>query len=553
MNTRVFAACCFVGAMLSSASGGETVGLWLFDGPTDSKIENGTVLPNLVTGSALEMVAGFAVAEGTPSEVKMSYSDAVPADYLFGSAALTNRIGSVKKSVKLGGGDNKYSNYLRVNGFGKALKGKSFTCEVILRTPGFWRNGSQDFNVPGNIVGISGSIDDATRADCNSPALCFSYYQQGYFCCLTNNTTSFDKNRVFKSTTSSGISNWGNTWRHFALVWDEDAKAGKLVLNYVDGDVSTTHANLQPVIDRFDGLAIGEDSYFQVFGMFANKINRFVPEGEVAAVRISEGALDWCDFMSVWDEETPTTLAHWRFSGESGATVGQVTNEVASTTDTTMMFAVDSPSYSAETPKPYLRLSGSGDVVADTSSLSALENTAQRQLNLKTMNSPAYWTGSFTMEILLKPSSVCRQEGLPLLAFGNGYLRINNQASPRVNFRINGSSGVELSNPGPSFDRYDQWTRLVIQYDAANEKAIAYVDAAQDARDLSLSSVLADSVFFNRSQTMLEFCKGNACSLQNSYFNGLVDEIRITRGVLQPKDFLTPRAHDRQGMMLIFR
>lgn len=553
MKAGVFASSCVAMAMGLTVHGAETVGLWVFDGMDGAEIPNETVLPNLIPGSSLEMVTGYQFALGeSHKETPLTYSDDIPAKRLFGDLALTNCIAQMKSSVKFAGYNHKGGKYMRVNGFGSLLKGESFTCEVLMRLPP-----RPAGVVPCNLLGVSGIRNDdyfTTPTTCQSPALSFS--QATSEGCLAIFDGAIGENHASVNVSSSQLrqSNFGDRWRHYALVWNEQDKKGFIFCNYGDNKAATDGATaIANMVATHGGLTIDDGSYFQVFGMIG-KMCRFYENGEVAAVRISKGVRSWNEFMGVWDDEVPTTLAHWRFSAPQQDADTTITNSVKDLDAFAMRVVCDdSPIYSNEVPLPYLRLAEKGDVVTNENSLSALANDVSTKFRIDAINNPAFWTGSFTLELILRASSVCKSTGLPILPFGRGYLRVNNSATPRLNFRINGASGGEIANPGPDFTGYDKWTRVVIQYDAENGKAISYLDEAVASADLAYATVKSDSVFFLTSQNMLSFFNAKSCGLANGVFNGLVDEIRFTRGVLAPADFLTPRKRLPGGMVLIFR
>lgn len=87
------------------------------------------------------------------------------------------------------------------------------------------------------------------------------------------------------------------------------------------------------------------------------------------------------------------------------------------------------------------------------------------------------------------------------------------------------------------------WHHYAVVHDAANQTVKVYVD-----RECVISKALSYPLRANEGTGYYFGCKGN-----NNYFDGYIDEIRMTKCALPPERFLVPSRRHDVGMALIFR
>ena len=123
--------------MCGAALGGETLGLWVFNGTAGDECVDGTVIPNLVENSPLTLVAGTTNLTGKTVH-QPKYVDDVPDGALYSNEKYTNRLAVLSTSIHVcTGSASNVGGYLRVKDFGAAVMengvAKDFTIEMIVR------------------------------------------------------------------------------------------------------------------------------------------------------------------------------------------------------------------------------------------------------------------------------------------------------------------------------------------------------------------------------------------------------------------------------------
>lgn len=230
------------------------------------------------------------------------------------------------------------------------------------------------------------------------------------------------------------------------------------------------------------------------------------------------------------------TVAYWRFEeGTANAAASGTGTIVDSSGNGNNGTAIDGPTYSANVPVATIPQTGA------TNSLSMLFNGTDQQIFIPDSPSLAL-TQSLTLEAYIDPLSVNSISGSPTdgeeIVFRgdsrNGYdpykLVIRNG---NLTFEIADASDDQVSVDVP-FDAVNQWTEVA-----------GTLDNGTGAMDLYENGTLVASTTTSiRPFATLDASKdpglgiGNVEAADNDYFDGYIDEVRISDEALLPSQFL---------------
>lgn len=235
--------------------------------------------------------------------------------------------------------------------------------------------------------------------------------------------------------------------------------------------------------------------------------------------------------------------SHWRLEGKAGAEVAQ-----GQTAQGQLAFKVEPQNlggairFSGEVPAPFVYDPLTGRSIRNTTSLQ-LKSAQQKWSLLQSNASPLKEGESFTLEAFASPTEDARRD-----LFVAGMFRQGRQGSEAAvgirwlnNFGQSYWGGLVASSGGPrrhwSAGHYVTisrltaeslgWRHIALVYDAEKKRATCYLDY------WLVASQPVDGVL---SWEGVPFCIGGSPS--GGGFQGLIDEVRLTRGALPPGKFL---------------
>lgn len=550
---------------LSMVNANEVVGLWTFAGTAGEQVEDKTEFANQIPDQELKLQVllindggfwGFAGKLPT-------YLDETPASCLFSDTALTNHIGSMTSSLRLDGGsrfkESGYSAYmsgtgLEIPNFGEVVGDGSWTVEVLARVA----DAAADGYTHGYLVSLMGA--GAASTDNKRPCIyCNPYPNGGQIKGFNGSTKVFEVNfNSFKPNRISGKNISANVWRNVTLSYDATNKKYIYRSDYSDFECEVAIADA----DR----DFNEKSTFRISGVFSDE----TPDGalgriDVAAVRVTRGVVPWYGCMAPWIASTPKELVHYRFSGENGATIANVENAVAPTLDYMSCTARNSPTdatllgssvYSDMVSGPFISCTNKQTRLENTSSASSHVDDSWGCLRYYLQNLPAYFADSFTLEMLVwcETANLNADNPYPSVSLfcapagqngkEKGFRLAYQQSTFKVLARTADSCQTVLQSAWSAY-KYtrEAWHHVCVTYDKTLSKMTVYLDynpveKFESTQDGALPA--GSPVWFSDADFQYAELLGSASGWLRE-FQGVVDEVRITRGVLAPEDFLTAK------------
>ena len=561
--------------------GHEVVGLWTFSGLPGETVAGDTEFENKAGGD-LSLILKKQQSGALWARAKSpTYLADVPATCLFSDTALTNLLGSLSSSLRMEGGSSSadktpwmVGTSLVMTNFAAIVGSGSWTVEIIARMSKASEGYTvQDYNNDCALFGVGSASSGNTL-----PSICYRPWRpnaSGQLHGFTNGSSSeftcnFYNRYPYRI---SAVSPSAGDWRHILIAYNADSKTFVFRSDYSDFDTTT---------DQYSGFAsdFGPLSEFRIGGVWSNGHCDY-PCGivDVAAVRVSRGMVAWHDGMTPWISSNPRELVHYRFSGELGKTVSVVTNDVAS--DLAFTFCTSryfdsnvwniinpgSMIYTNDTQLPYLSVGSGRDRVINDSSVASCTNGAWGRLALNMQNLPAYFADSFTVEMIVRvetqnysqqyPNPSVSLFSAPAYQSGaSGFYMQSRQCSLIVG-AADGSTDVGLlrTNYGVYDFARSVWHHVAVVCDRSLGIVKFYLDGIcassfEGGKDGSFDPSLP---IWKPGNAMQYATIGGVASGWTSDRSGVVDEFRITRGVLDPIDFLRPKRTCGGGAMLMLR
>lgn len=358
-----------------------------------------------------------------------------------------------------------------------------------------------------------------------------------------------------------------NAWHHYALTWDAESKD---FCTYVDHVKVKTVANIS-----LSGSASG------YFGCQNNGVAGELMNGKLFGLRISTKRLDPLDMLAAGPEPVPEhaakTVFHWDFEDPGAADGVPISQAGARPVNAGFYNALPQhsysqvPSYACEVSRPNRPYTMQGQEIVTTNGYSArfwgwsatydaqwagsrLENG--RESSTSTL---CYNPTNFTFELFLKRDT---SEGVHhdgpngelLATFGNSgcdgsnrdwYLFFANKAAYSTCELIGyayDENGKEYKIE-PKLGFLDgQWHHLALTYDNDTRTMVLYLDRQEIGR-LVLAAPLRRTSGYRY---------GLGRGQNTSGFNGWLDDVRLTDGVLEPSQFLR-KGYGPRGVVLIVR
>lgn len=557
-----------VASAVATAKANEVIGLWTFSGEDGTEIPANAEFENQA-GGELSLVLRNQRA-GTWTKIKPShYLADTPAPYVFSDTALTNSLGSLVSSVRLegdvttGGDTWMFGSSLVLTNFGAQVGAGSWTVEVIARV------------TKTQSGGVFFGCGNASSKN-EYPAVCFLPFEvtdgrvQGYegtTAKFTENITNMKPNRISRAGLRAG------SWRHVVLSYNADSNKYIFRSDYSDFDYelsATTSGD------------IGNESEFRIGGVWNGSYGAYPTGVDVAAVRVTRGVVPWYGGMAPWVTTQPKELVHYRFSGGKGEVVASVRNEVTPNLDYTMCTAwrfddsawqfVQSQNtvYSDDVVSPYVAQGGGRSRLENASAVSSCAKGVDDWLAFYMQNLPAYFVGDFTIEMIMRVETPNHDEAL----YPNPSVSLFSAPTFRVPIEVNGfsirssqytlrievwdgSRFVEpLKTPWGAYEfSRSVWHRVALVCDREAGQMKLYYDGELVTKLDGAAGGSFDPALpiWKAGAAMSYACIGGLSGPQTSDFKGVVDEFRITRGALEPKDFLTPKNRPTTGLIMSVR
>lgn len=550
-----------------------TVAFYPFtDGTAGSSLDAQTTIANAVGSSY-----GGTFSTTTADAVK--FSDEVPGQYVFDGEGEESFLCENPQSVHFDGTTKSSLNtgdqLITFAGLGSAVADadQDFTVEMFCRIPRAERGGGSPypwfFGLDCGLVYNEGTTPlrmmFAGSYDQTAYAYVGAYNVAGTFISksISKAAEGWDKT----DTWSDGY------WHHLACVYIASTKKLTFYIDYARvGDIVKEKQELSEVGNAF----LGNGNY----------------RGYVSCLRVSNCARATTAFLRCSNSRYyyPKTVFHFSFDGENGSTPatfeghaenpfeGQYCGKTvlgnfatAVTYDTGS--GILAPGITNEICKTRRTLVVSGDEVLAVSSNSVYLSVADGMgpsaamsmgTGIKVTDQSHYplTKGSFTMEGWFKldwrawkrkvVDAGVSYKRLTLMGqnYGNSgsacdfqmFLKYQD-AGFALEFQANGGSGVTYKPA--KFFMDDKWHHVAIVYDDSAYLFSGYIDRE------CIGTIQLSAAFKPRSsQDWRFYCFGYL--LNNYPFEGLVDEIRMSRGVLSPSEFLDFKAPP-SGLMLLLR
>jgi len=349
--------------------------------------------------------------------------------------------------------------------------------------------------------------------------------------------------QVFDAPLSGDLSAWADTWRHVALVYDATAgtQAQGVWRCYLDGELQGAATNWQ--------VRVGTTSseHFHLAGRVDNA-STFC--GYLDCWRVSKAALTPEQFLNATDGSIVATdvLALWPLDSADGVyfDASDVTGNWSFGTPLTSLHKVTGSASQAVAPLPNPDASAAfrGDPAVNTGSLvfntpAAGAKRAYLASDNYTVRDTLCYTNSFTLEgwfyRTLNPGSwqlLFASGSAPSLTTGGMSLNFTYRTTGYVLY----AGGAALANDAPfgtgSIDNeLNVWRHVALVYDVTVGKGTwsLYVDG-------TLKGSIENKTLPTYSLSSCFYVGGRPWS--DNSFNGAIDSVRLTRGVLAPSQFL---------------
>ena len=572
MNPKFLMAASFLGLAVSASTSNayEVKGLWTFNGTDGAEIETSTAFENAIEGNDLSLVTSMSPQGGN----KVRYDAGVPGGHLFGSLKLTEKIADLDSSLRLLG-DSRYDGWqrgpsLRITNFGKMFKDKSWTVEMLVRVSATTPDGSYVSQWERPLLGVTGNgrqDEAAFGMDIMNHRL-FKY---------VDSTSSYAfvpinmaPNRI------SGRDCGADVWKNVAITYDAEKKAFTYHSDYLDTLQSTSDSAAD-----WAPLELSDDDFFQIGGTWKQSYYYVCGKIDVAAVRVSEGVVPWHEMMAPWVSAEPRELVHYRFSGENGTVVGNVANEVAPDLDFTLCAARDSANWSNallgtiactnEVCAPFIQTQRGRERLPNASAAVSCKDGTWNTFKVYLQNLPAFFQDSFTVEGIVYVqtqnfSSDFPQPAVCLFAApakgstpecSTGFSVYNMQSVMSVSVRgVSEMQKVLQTNWGSCPFTRAAWHHYAVVFDASVRKIKLYLDGILQTHLSADGSVPEGAPIWNDYFNYVDYYAvigGEAPNGWMSPCQGFVDEFRITRAALEPKDFLTGKRSQLGGLSVLLR
>ena len=571
----------------------ETIGFWTFDGstPIDMTTQDGspsgngvpqrtnTWFPNQVPGGKLTMFLQKGTWQGYEIGTT-KYIDEVPAGYLFSDTALTNRICGLTKSLRLGAGATgsyctgwglTIPNFMDVIG-----TNESFTVEVLMRVYSQSQDGGTYTQGGGPLIGI-GRKAETMSDDQDAAALLKGYSgpNVGIYA-YDPNATEQDAYKTFtakhgwtpdRCSTKNVLA--GGVWRTVTLCWNAGTRKLTYRSDYQDA-ICTADDKVNTLVE------FGTNSIFRIGGFWKNRnsfLSYVLGTVDVAAVRVKRGLAAWYEDLTPWYEETPRNLGHWRFDGANGSTADKVMPN-AFATNLSFTSCVDrktssgdwgplltTGSFTNQVWAPYIKTASEETKhLPNTSAFSSYVNGVSATPQLRIQNLPMYLIDDFTLEFVFLTTTEnyredYNQPAIVLMRAPEDTARYFYLSNMQSNWQI-GYRGEQENAPTTLFYGNIGLTRLVWQHIAiVRERAAGTIAIYRNGELKGTKTLAADAKVWCGDATSYAYTQlmSNQRNTWESDYKGLVDEIRFTRAVLEPKDFLKGRHSEGSGLTLILR
>lgn len=593
MNARQIVSVFAFVAVTSAFADAEILGLWTFDGSTaiDSSIapssptgdgvpqRTKTWFPNQVPGGELTMF----LQKGTWSGYNIGvakYIDEVPAENLFSDTALTNRICALTKSIRLGAGATGCycTGYgLTIPNFGEIVgTNESFTVDVLMRVYSRSQEGGTYSQGAGPLIGI-GHKEETMSDDQDATVVLKGYSGANVGIYAYNpNVAEADAYSTFAATHGnapyrlSGKSVLdGGIWRTVTLCWNAESRRFVYRSDYMDA-ICSAGSSVNNLIE------LGTNSILRIGGFWKRRsdaLSYAMGTIDVAAIRVKRGVAAWYEDLTPWNEAVPRNLGHWRFDGANGATANAVIPNMFAT-NLSFVSCIDrrtasgwydtaprtDGSYTNEVWAPYLKTSSTlQSRLRNTSAFSSRVNGTNATPQLRIQNLPMYLVDDFTLEFVFlttveKYNDTYNQPAIVLMRAPESLSRYFYLSNMQNNWQV-GYRGDHESEPTTLQFGNIGLAGLVWQHIAVvRNRSAGTVSVYRNGVLKNTKPLAADASVWSGDATDYAYTQlmSNQRNTWENNFAGLVDEIRFTRAVLEPKDFLT-RQTQGGGLILLFR
>ena len=556
-----------VAMVCAAAHSGDTLGLWVFNGTAGEECADGTVIPNLVAGSPLTLVAGTTNLAGKTVHQPKYVAD-VPQAALYSSNKYTNRLALLNASIHVcTGSAANVGGYLRVKDLGAAVMkdgvAQDFTVEMLVRPRTSAKNlglstyGNSDTLFCGIAGKDNGHSPSFAHGEYNAPGGCIR--------AMTNNFSNIG------NTGGNGVCyNWmwpefyNDKWHHWALTYSASTRQATVRIDW------NGSSYVKWLVDG--GIPLADDSCFQILGRLGQVAKLFYG-ASVAAVRVSKGVLDVSEMMRVGrNYDADPVMAWWRFeNGSPGEAFSPCTNEVPGGVESLRLVtkSIGSIVY-AEPPKTYVREGADASLKYHRNRACLWGNgnaSDATGIGVYATSVPEFaMPGSFTAEgFYLLTSNATSRVGSdgnarqPLMneIYANGLLGwgVRTETAYYITFfcckvtnLVTGAMSAWNSNAYTTQFTTGVWHHVAVVYnDAATPRTLSlYLDYEHkktfNINDGEKLVRMGDSTFY--------LCGAHVNNANTSWFGGF-DEFRFTHKALKPEEFLVRT--NGQGFLLQFK
>lgn len=579
------------------ATGRKTLGLWTFDGASGENVVGDrtttiTFSNHVARADALRL--DLVWPDNTASDTPLpTYTNDVQYAYLFNGLDCTNLVQTCGSSIQIRhknwnsatvSGNASYNRphaFLMLKDAGALIKGRDWTLEVVARLDD--RSGGSNWCPMLELGTNTGNRVCFVWRTQNGAGLVNNYATSSTGANGQTITTAYPKyddklpsgNSFFAVRPSDG------NWHHIAWKWSETDRTLSFYVDYgLAASVNYWNSNGA-------NLELDDHAAFTLFPSSKTSCNHLPT---IQAVRLTRGDLAVRDFLCTSRfPSLPETAGHWRYEGTPGETNCLFVLETQMPNRTDLRLWKHRSDYSLPYVAPwkrYVKL-GSDYVVNQSGVCGSTNETAAssadavraRRCYMSCMQQNPWWTlpgadGSFTYEAFLRLDGKTIRAGSEgdyravVFAEKDGPGGMKDSAAANIRWMAlnwglcqddaaddapgalmtlstweapdgnDAGNGRQRSDVG-FYVSTNNWHHVAVTYDAPARTMKIYVDRrlATDIDGNGVSVTMSEGYHLTRGASMVAPGENNALNWRGG-LSGAVDEFRVTRRALSPKEFL---------------
>ena len=348
---------------------------------------------------------------------------------------------------------------------------------------------------------------------------------------------------------SEDVGDWGDSWKHLALVYDPSANANGTWKLYIDGELAGSAQNAKPVAEAVADTKFNDD--LEILWRKSDTYAYFT--GGIDQCRVSKVALTPDQFLIANDGAAATDIAaHWHLDVQNGCVLDG-TDSVGSchfqNVASAVLWAKSVADDSAVITNPDSSPRFEGDAKSNVGSVRFWQSDSLNRAYLVTSDPSVLSTiesrDGFTYEGWIKLDSTQTNWGQLLCNLESNTPGNSTRLSLRYNdgygFGVEDNGFYQSGNSASWFAGTSGWTKNVWTHFAFTHY---YTADNKSCFELFLDGVSKGVLQFAAKEWPLSVkwtaIGGNPGTSRS--LCGLLDSVRLSRGVLQPSEFLNASA-----------